>query len=69
MTEKYPRIKDLREDKDETQEQIAQNLGMYVTQYARYERGERTIPAYFINQLADYHKTSTDYIFGRTNKK
>lgn len=69
MTEKYQRIKDLREDKEKTQEEIAQDLGMYVTQYARYERGERTIPAYFINQLADYYKTSTDYIFGRTNKK
>lgn len=63
----YPRIKDLRKDKDMTQAEIALNLGLHTTQYQRYERGEITVPAYIIVDLAKYYNVSTDYILGLTD--
>ena len=63
----YPRLKDLREDKDLTQNQIAQFLGMSQTGYSKYETGENDIPTQILIKLADYYNTSTDYILGRTN--
>lgn len=63
------RIRDLREDNDLTQAKIASVLGIAQTVYSRYERGYQNIPLEHLLTLADYYKVSTDYIFGRTNKK
>jgi len=63
----YNRIKDLREDNDLTQAEIAKQLGLHTTQYQRYERAETTIPADIIVDIAKFYKVSTDYILGLTN--
>ena len=62
----YRRIRELREDHDLTQRQIATMLNMPQPQYFRYEQGYRDIPTDILIALADYYKTSTDYILGRT---
>lgn len=67
MDNYYPRIKDLREDRDLSQQQIADYLGMKQPQYSRYERGLRDIPTDVLIRLAQYYHTSTDYILGLTN--
>ena len=59
---KYKRIKDLREDHDLTQAQIAEKLGLYTTTYQRYERGEREIPFDIVILLAKEYQVSIDYI-------
>ena len=61
----YRRIRDLREDHDKTQKDIAQYLNMQVTVYQRYERGERELPLWAAIKLADYYKVSLDYLVGR----
>lgn len=61
------RLKDLREDKDLTQNDIAKLLNTTQQQYSKYEIGIRLIPIDKLNKLADFYKTSTDYILGRTN--
>ena len=63
----YKRIRELREDHDLTQRQIATMLKMPQPQYFRYEQGYRDIPTDILIELANYYKTSTDYILGRTN--
>lgn len=63
------RLKDLREDNDLTQGDIAKLLKTTQPQYSRYETGEREIPIRHLVTLADFYKVSTDYILGRTNKK
>ena len=63
----YRRIRDLREDHDLTQAQVAKYLHAGLTQYARYERGERAIPVNMLAMLAVLYKTSTDYLLGLTN--
>ncbi|MEI3140525.1 MAG: helix-turn-helix transcriptional regulator [Lawsonibacter sp.] len=63
----YRRIRELREDHDLTQRQIAAVLGMPQPQYFRYEQGYQDIPTDILIALADHYKTSTDYILGRTN--
>ena len=65
----YRRIRDLREDNDKTQSQIAEVLNMQLTVYQRYERGEREIPFWVVIKLADYYKVSLDYIAERTLNK
>lgn len=65
----YRRIRDLREDHDLTQRQVAEYLGMKQPQYARYEQGYRDIPSDMLIALADYYGVSVDYILGRTNNK
>ncbi len=65
----YNRIRDLREDKDMNQTEIAVYLGMSQTGYSKYETGERDIPTSILIRLADYYNVSVDYILGRTNKK
>lgn len=67
MDNYYPRLKDLREDRDLSQQQIADFLGMKQPQYSRYERGLRDIPTDVLIRLARYYQTSTDYILGLTN--
>lgn len=65
----YKRIRDLREDSDLTQTQVAQFLGMSQTGYSKYETGENDIPTAVLIKLANYYKTTTDYLLGRTDKK
>ena len=65
----FPRLRDLREDKDMNQTQIADILGIKQTVYSRYERGFQTIPTEHLIKLADYYNVSLDYIAGRTNNK
>lgn len=63
----YPRLRDLREDKDMTQEELAHKLNMKQSQYSRYERGIRDIPTDILITLAKFYNTTTDYILGLTN--
>lgn len=63
----YKRIRDLREDHDLTQRQVAEILKMPQPQYYRYESGYRDIPTDMLISLADYYNTSVDYILGRTD--
>lgn len=63
----YRRIRELREDHDLTQTQVADMLGMKQPQYFRYEQGYRDIPTDMLIKLADYYNTSIDYMLGRTN--
>ena len=63
----YPRLKDLREDNDLTQKQVAEFLLITQQQYSLYERGYRDIPSDCFISLADFYNTSVDYIVGRTD--
>lgn len=63
----YKRLRDLREDNDYTQRQLAAILGMKQPQYQRYEKGFVDIPTDVLIRLADLYNTSTDYILGRTD--
>ncbi len=65
----YRRIRELREDNDLNQTQIARMLGMSQTGYSKYETGENDIPTTVLIKLADFYDTSIDYLLGRTNKK
>lgn len=65
----FRRIRDLREDSDKTQQEVADYLYMKRTVYQRYESGEREIPVWALIKLADFYKTSTDYILGRTDRR
>lgn len=64
---KYIRIKDLREDSDLTQIELAEQLGLHTTTYQRYERGEREIPLDIAIAIAKFYNVSIDYIAGLTN--
>jgi transcriptional regulator with XRE-family HTH domain len=64
---KYQRLRDLREDHDLHQKDIAKILQTTQQQYGRYERGVREIPARNLAVLADFYHTSVDYLMGRTN--
>ena len=61
----YRRVRDLREDHDKTQKEIAELLNMQVTVYQRYERGERELPLWAAIKLADYYKVTLDYLVER----
>lgn len=63
----YKRIKELREDNDLLQKQIAITLNITRQQYGLYENGEREIPIKKLEILADFYNTSIDYIVGRTD--
>lgn len=65
----YPRLKDLKEDEELKQCNIAKIIGVSENQYGRYERGECDIPLEKALILADYYNVSLDYIAGRTNDK
>ena len=67
MDNHYSRLKDLREDRDMTQQQVADYLNMKQPQYSRYERGYRDVPTDVLIKLAKLYNTSTDYILGLTN--
>lgn len=61
------RLRDLREDSDRTQQEVADYLNMHRSVYRRYESGEREIPVWAIVKLAELYHTSTDYILGLTD--
>jgi transcriptional regulator with XRE-family HTH domain len=63
----YRRIRDLREDRDLTQSQIAKILGMSQPGYAKYETGENDIPTEILIALARFYSTSIDYLLGQTD--
>ena len=65
----YERIRNLREDADLRQTDLASVLNCSQRVYSNYERGELDIPTEILIKLADYHKTTTDYILGRTEIK
>ena len=62
------RLRDLREDHDKTQQQIADILGTSQTMYARYERGANELPLRHLLTLADYYGVSVDYLLGRSDE-
>ena len=63
----YPRIRDLREDRDMNQTLVAKILGMSQTGYSKYETGENDIPTAILIKLARLYNTSIDYLLGETN--
>ena len=63
------RMRDLREDNDKTQQEIANVLGTSQTMYARYERGANELPIHHLLKLCDYYGVSADYFLCRTDKK
>ena len=65
---KYPRLRDLREDKNLPQKAIAAYLKVKPNTYSRYETGAHTIPPDALGKLADFHNTSVDYLMGRTDE-
>ncbi|MBQ2730892.1 MAG: helix-turn-helix transcriptional regulator [Clostridia bacterium] len=67
MDNYYPRLKDLREDHDLSQQKVAEILGMKQPQYSRYERGLRDVPTDVLIRLAHLYSTSVDYLLGLTN--
>ena len=65
----YPRIRDLREDRDLNQTQVATMLGMSQTGYSKYETGENDIPTSILIKLARFYDTSIDYLLGEATQK
>ena len=65
----YKRIRDLREDRDWNQTQVAKLLDMSQTGYSKYETGENDIPTAVLIQLAKIYDTSIDYLLGQTDEK
>lgn len=65
----YKRIRELREDKDLLQKDIADVLNCSQVAYSRYELGARDIPTDVLITLAKFHNTSTDYLLGLTDEQ
>ena len=65
----YRRLRDLREDKDLTQTQIAEYLNCSQRIYSNYERGDVEIPTQILLKLAKLHDTSVDYLLGITDER
>ena len=65
----FRRIRDLREDSDKTQIEIADYLNMQHSVYRRYETGEREIPVWAVIKLAQLYHVTTDYLLGLSDKK
>ena len=65
----YQRLRDLREDADQKQAEIAEILGISRQHYSLYERGDRELPMHHFVTLARYYNVSLDYIAGLTNQK
>ena len=63
----FRRLKDLREDHDLKQSEVAEFLGIQQTVYSRYERGFQNIPLEYLIKLAELYKVTTDYILGLTD--
>lgn len=64
----YPRIRDLREDADLSQQTLAEMLGEHTTTYRRWETGETEIPCHIVVALCKFYNVSADYVFGFTNE-
>ncbi|MBQ9266764.1 MAG: helix-turn-helix transcriptional regulator [Clostridia bacterium] len=62
------RLKDLREDREIKQEEMAKYLGISQTNYSKYELGKVNIPIDALKKLADFYRTSVDYILGMTDE-
>ena len=60
----YKRIRDLREDRDLTQKEMAKNLNCSQQVYSNYELGQRDIPTYVLIKLSEFYNVSVDYILG-----
>ncbi|MBE6574550.1 MAG: helix-turn-helix transcriptional regulator [Ruminococcaceae bacterium] len=69
MRKYFNRLRDLREDSDKTQMDMAVEFEMQPTQYRRYENGESDLPLELAKKFADYYGVSIDYIAMRTDKK
>jgi len=66
----YPlRIRDLREDNDLNQTEVAELLNVHQTTYSDYELGRLNVPVSALHILADYYHVSVDYLLGRTDVK
>ncbi len=65
----YKRIRELREDKDLTQDKMARRLNITQRTYSRYENADSMMPLDILVKLADFHDVSTDYLLERTNIK
>lgn len=65
----YPRLRDLREDNDMNQTQVAHLLNMSQTGYSKYETGENDVPTLVLIKLAEHYHTSVDYLLGRTDER
>ena len=65
----YGRIRDLREDKDLSQRELAEILNCSQRIYSNYERGDVDIPTEILRKLAQFHKTSVDYLLGLTDEQ
>lgn len=65
----YKRLRDMREDKDLKQRELAEMLNVSQTTYSRYESGELDIPSAALIKLADFYNVSVDYILGRTDNR
>ena len=63
----YPRLRDLREDADKTQGEIAALLGTTQQQYSKYEKGIQEIPVHHLITLAEFYHVSVDYLLERTD--
>ena len=63
------RLKEIREDKDLLQREVAHILGISQVVYSRYETGIRLMPVDKLDKLADYYSTSVDYLIGRTDER
>lgn len=63
------RIRDLREERDLTQQELAAYLQIHQTAYSDYELGRLNVPAAVLHKLADFYHVSTDYLLGRTDIK
>ena len=63
------RIRDLREDRDLSQKELATLLDVHQTTYSDYERGNLNVPVSALHALADFYNVSVDYLMGRTNVK
>ena len=65
----FQRLKDLREDADLTQRDVAEMLHLNREVYRRYEKGEREIPVWAVIQLAQFYGVTADYLLGLTNER
>ena len=65
----FPRIKDIREDRDKTQKDIADLLYISQQQYSLYENGKREIPVSYLRTLAKFYGISVDYLLGLTDER
>lgn len=65
----YPRLRDLREDRDLSQKNIADLIGTTQQYYSEYERGIREIPLHIFIQLARFYAVSLDYLAGLKNTR